>query len=506
MPKPQTTRMDRFIRRTFPAWAARRQKARAWCEYYERVQTFGDSYRAAVNTRTDDTWADSFINTGQRHLRRENLEQLRNRARQLDRNNIIASGMLDRAEDNIIGTGMRLQVRTPNTEFNERAEEMWRRWEPTADVQGLRSFTDLERLILRAHLRDGDVGIVLVGDGRLQPIEGDLIRTPDGRNRDRKATIIDGVEVNRFNRPVRYHISTRINGKASSDSVDANDFVFLPRLKRLNQIRGEPAFSQVFPLFDQIDGYVEAAVIAARMAAMFGLLIHTQSGAPGALPTRKDSGGTTRPELEMEPGMVHYLGMADEIEQIKPQQPTQSFPDFLAMLLRFCGVSIGLPLELVLMDFSRTNFSSAKGSLLQAYRHFRCVQNYMIDRFYTRIYRWRVSKWIKAGDLPDPGTDAKGRPIAWQHVWVPAGWQWLDPVKEAQAIALKLDLGLTTRAIEATSLGFDFEELQAQIEKEEAMIMAARNGPAIRSNLTRDVTGNGNGNGTRRRREPIAED
>jgi lambda family phage portal protein len=485
--KPKAA-IDRVIGYLSPTWAARRARSRAFSEYYNQIG-MNASYRGAVSTRLDSAWAQSFGATGVHHLAKDTLEGLRDRTRQLDRDNTLASGLLDRSVENVIGVGMRLQVRTPDDAFNSRVEDMWAQWSETADIRGMMDFGGLQQQILRSHLRDGDIGIVLLGDGRLQPIEGDLIETPTGKSAD--DNVVDGVEISRAGRPIAFYIKDRTTGTIRNSRVTytrilARDLVWLPRLRRLNSWRGEPVFASVLTKFDQIDGFIDGSVVAARMAANFGLLLkETSKSGFNLLPQVKDSDGKSRPEYYLEPGMVKRLGPTDEVTQVKPEHPSQSFPDFLAALLRFVGLNLGMPLELILMDFSRTNFSSARASLLQAQRSFRALQHLMISRVNSRIYRWRVSKWIKAGELPDPGMDENGNTIAWQHQWVPPGWQWVDPVKESQAIALKLDLGLTTLAHEASALGLEWGELLAA-RKRELDLMESMDIPVMRSHQTRD--------------------
>lgn len=508
-------RIERAIGAMSPAWQEHREMARARMEYarhaadeIRRLRNYAEfGYRGAVQTRLESSWSASSSRTGTRHLRLENLQSMRDRSRGLDRNNVIAAGLLDRVVENVVGSGFTPQATTPDRAWNRMAEQLWRDWEERCDVREYVEFRQMQALVLRAVLRDGDVGINLLPEThRLQAIEGDLIVTPNSRLVD--STVVDGVELNRVGRPLAFHISTGDTiGLGKTKPISAANFVFLPRLKRLNQVRGEPAFSQVFPLFDQVDGYLEAVVVAARMAACYGLLFREPSHVPGTLPVKADAAGTNRPKVYLEPGMTKWIGEADEVIQVKPEQPTQSMPEFVATLLRFCGLHLGLPLELIYLDFSRTNYSSARAALLQAWRSFEALQLWFERRFLRRIWRWNVSHWIKEGELPDPGM-VDGRPVMWDHQWQAPPWQWVDPVKEAQAIAMGLDLNLTTLRDEAAKLGRDWEDL---LDQRIAELRAQKAGGIVevRSNLTRDPQAAGGAapaakepNGTRGDEEP----
>jgi len=339
-------------------------------------------------------------------------------------------------------------------------------------------------LLFRARHRDGDVGVNLLPDGRIQPIEGDLIETPTG-NEARKLKIVDGVQLDRTNRPVAYWVKG--GGKDGFKQIAAKNFVFLPNIKRLNQVRGQPIFNPVFSLFDQIDGYLEATVIASRMAACFGLILQEPRHMHTSLPTATGSDGILHPEANLEPGMIKRLGPMDNVHQIKPEQPQQSMPEFVATLTRFTGLNLGLPLELALLDFSRTSYSSSRSSLNQARRTFEGQQQWIIQRFLARLYQWRVTKWTKDPNDPleEPAPDEHGR-VLFRHEWIAPGWPWVDPAKETESIMAQLDRGLTTLAAEGAKRGLWWQDVLVQAAKERELIKELGL-PDSRSNKTREA-------------------
>lgn len=242
--------------------------------------------------------------------------------------------------------------------------------------------------------------------------------------------------------------------------------------------------AQIFGLFDQIDGYLEATVTAARIAACFGILIKTNAAAAafGNLQTQQNQNAQAQRIANIEPGMVQYLAPGDEIQQVSPSQPTQSFPDFVAVLMRFAGLSMGLPLELVMLDFSRTNYSSARAALLQAYRSFRVLQDRFEKQFLRRIYPWWLDRMVKLGEIQVPPGLGD---LAYDHKWLAPGWEWVDPLKEIQAALLELDTGLTTLSDLAAQKGKDLYELFARRQRE-LETMKKMNIPIMHSNSTRD--------------------
>jgi capsid protein len=109
------TLLDRLIGYVSPRWAAERA--------YFRAAGFATSYRGSASTRLDNSWS-SLVPQGVRtreRIQREDFRQMRARARQLERDNVLAAAMLDRATENVVGTGLRARPMSSSPEFNEAA-------------------------------------------------------------------------------------------------------------------------------------------------------------------------------------------------------------------------------------------------------------------------------------------------------------------------------------------------------------------------------------------------
>lgn len=456
---PQVGRLGRgvdwFARQVSPRWAARRQSWRMAASEIERF------YRAGNRSRLDPTRSASGDLVGQTR------DVVIERARDLERDSQIADGLLTRCVENVNGPdGFALRPRTGSKTFNGAVENLWHEYaDHEADVRGMDSLAGLLGRVYRSHLRDGDCGAILRKSGALQVVEADLIDTPLDKLADRR--VIEGVQVNRDGRPVGYYVEdTDEPASTKYTRVPARDFAYLVRRPRNALTRGVPVFSKPW-LFEQLENYMEALVVNQRVAACFGLVITEEGsgGAPGGLRTVKNSQGDDQAALTVEPGMVKYLRPGQKIEQVVPRQPTPMFEEFVATVGRFIGLPLGLPLELAFLDFSRTNYSSARASLLQAYRSFRCMQVHLA-RLYSRVYRWRVSKWMKEGRL-------ERRDDAWLHNWQVPGWAWIDPMREVEAHCMAIDAGLQTRGDVVRGTGRDVEDVDKERAAEETSRRAA---------------------------------
>ena len=216
------------------------------------------------------------------------------------------------------------------------------------------------------------------------------------------------------------------------------------------------------------------------MAACFGLIIKREPRFSAAnLTTVTDSHGQSRKKLGLEPGSYIELEPGESIDQIKPEHPSTDFAAFIRLLARLVGRPFGLPLEVALLDFSESTFSSSRGALLEAWKTWRRDQA-MLKRLLSRIYTWKLAEWVASGKLRGALPDDLGA-----HVFHAPGWQWVDPVKELTAALMAVEAGIDTRSNICARQGLDYEDVIAGRAREDEI--AERAGVEIaRSTVTRD--------------------
>ena len=120
------------------------------------------------------------------------LRALRNRARQLCRDNDYAKNAKRLIANNVIGRGVKLQPKLKmqrggkyNEDLNEQIERAWRRWcrAQNCHTAGKLSFRQIERLLLNETVESGEVFVRLVRQKfstsrvplALEVIEGDQV-------------------------------------------------------------------------------------------------------------------------------------------------------------------------------------------------------------------------------------------------------------------------------------------------------------------------------------------
>jgi len=483
--------LDQAIKALAPAWAARRAQARAATTYYEQAGELAASaayWRGSSAGRVDTSWAnDDFVARSTRGMREKiGLGRMRERAGNLERNNFLASALLGASVNFVVGSGSRIEPQTGN---DDRDREILRRWDDwwnaTPEMTGLMTGPDLERNLYRARQRDGDVAIYLPPTGdRVQVIEAKQIHSPPAGLVD--ANIVDGVQVNRVGEPVRFWIEgDSADGRNTQyTGLPASQVAYLPRLKRFNQVRGETVFSAQFTLLDQFDGLLEGTVIAARIATLFALLIKQSRNPMAGLPDMSgpaDSGQTWK-DFKLEPGLIKHIGPADEITQVKPEHPNQQLDPLITMLSRFAALELYLPLEVALLDFRQTNYSSARAAIITSQRGATADHKTFAGRGLSRIYRWWLARQVREGRIAQDGEG-----IA-RHKVIRDPQQYLDPVKEVEGALLAIDGGLMTQSEALMGRGSSFGDWLSRRSEEVGKL---REGGVVvgRSAKTRDSGG-----------------
>lgn len=482
-PKPF---IDRAIELVAPTWAVRREMAR---------QVLA-THRGGLQTRTDSPWSVSRSYVGGTTSERANQASRRDRSRRVYANNPIGRSLLKTEVDNVVSCGFTLQMKAgtknaPALAFNSEVEDRWPEWLEIADVRGMFSGVDLVRQFYRTPRCDGDGGIVLVdrgGQSRLQYIPGDLIQSPYGgygaTRQTNGPTIISGIEVDAATRPIAFHVLEQDElGKRNFARVPAERFIFLaPEIDDPLGLRGDPCYTTIFSHLDQVDGYIDALVIAARMGCIFGLIFKEDNAATqfSQLSTLENSQGRQQRAMTLENGSLKYIGRQDDVVQVQAQQPMQQAPDFIRAMCRLLGLPFDMPLELVCKDMSQVNFSSARIGLLGYYRACRARQKAFTRRCMSRIFRWWLQREIDLQRIVSP---IPADPFS--HRFMAEGWDYTDPVTEAQADQMQIDMGTKSPQMVASEHGRDLEEVMLELAAAKAMRRANKI-QEIAGNYTRD--------------------
>lgn len=452
------------------------------------------------------------------------------RSRDLSRNHGIASGAMQTLTDNIVGTGFRLSAKPDykllgktkdwEEEWQAKVEGLWRSWSETfmCDVAQSLNFHGLTTQVFKSCLINGEVlALALWLPERpvattIQLIEPDRLSNPN--NSTDSKNLRGGVEIDRFGAPIAYHILKEHPGDYWMSSLEWEHVpTFTPfgrrrvlhvhDISRIGQTRGKPILSSIMPMFKMLDHYERSELQAAIVNAMIAAFIETPMGgeelnelfggsSDDYLNAKKDW------QVKLEGGSIIPIFPGDKVAPFTPSRPNSAYGSFVENLLRHIGTGLNIPYELLLKDFSKTNYSSARSALLEAWRYFNGRRQWLADYWATPVYELWLEEMVNKG-LVDAPDFYKNRYAYTRCKWIGPGRGWVDPVKEAQACQLRMEIGLSTLENECASQGLDWEEVVEQRvrEKNKLKEMGLINENTKQEHLGDDAGDDGNDGGDR---------
>lgn len=197
--------LEKAIALISPQWACQR------AFYAESLR----SYEAGEVSRFNDGWIP--VNTDTENSEKSQRDLIKARARYLEDNSDIAGAAIGGIVRNVVGTGIKPQARTGDDDLNKQIEALWAEWcrAENCDITGQQTFEELQALLLRRKVVDGEIFIKKTVNRRgkfplrLQIIKSDLlsqymITAPKTGN-----VIRSGVELDNYLKPVAYWIDKK---------------------------------------------------------------------------------------------------------------------------------------------------------------------------------------------------------------------------------------------------------------------------------------------------------
>ena len=429
------------------------------------------------------------------------LVRLRNRSRQLLRDNPYVQAARRAIVTNVIGRGIRMQSRVPmvrgggrlDRPTNDRIEAWWRRYcrKEHIHAAGKLSFARILRQSMAAVPESGEVFIRLVpqefgGSGTplgLEILEADLCDEmhtvgPDADGNEWRM----GVQVNRWGRPIAYRFRTRHPGDVSgavgysAADVPAEQIIHLFIPDRPGQTRGAPWFSSSIKRMHHVAGFEEAEVVGKR--ARSSLMGFIQSPEGELIGDGVEDGERL---TNFEPGVFKHLAPGESVTVPQLGNADTEYEAFLRPMLRSLAAGSGVPYPTVSADYSQANYSSSRLERLEVLELWRSLQDWIIEDACQVVFERAMAAAVGAGTLPLPGYDLA--PERYEAVkWFARGWEFVDPQKESAANKELVRSGFKTQAQIVAEQGGDLEDLlmarAAEVERAQQLGIQFDTNPA----------------------------
>lgn len=455
-------------------------------------------FSAAQLSRLTGGWSSSNISANADLYR--NLDVLRARSRDLCNNNDYAKRFLGMVSANVVGgNGFTLQSRIydgrdkPDGMANDAVESAWSAWcrRGVCDVSGRLSFRDVQILVAKTCARDGEALVrkVLGKSSKnpfgfaLQVIDIDRLDTRlirpagDGRNEIRM-----GVEVDEYGRSIAYWLRGYHPGdtygvapgavESSHIRVPAEEILHVYQLDRPEQLRGTPWMHAAMTRLNNLGGYEEAAVIAARVGASKMGFFTTPDGLPPS--DGEDAEGV--PYMEADPGSFGVLPNGVDFKPFDPDYPTAMYGDFIKACLRGISSGLGVSYHALANDLEGVNFSSIRSGTLEERDQWISIQEWFKDAFIDPVFNEWLGYALAFGQI----VTVTGKPLPIEkkdkfsgHIFQGRRWQWVDPLKDINASLAAIRSGLADPYTIAGQMGVDLEDVIASIARANAAAEAS---------------------------------
>lgn len=458
-------------------------------------------------------------------------DRITSRVRDLVRNNGWASGLVSSEIDNAIGLGLRLSSKPDYKalgldaawahEWAETVEAEWRGYalDPNffCDAARHHQMGGLFGLAYRHYVVDGDALGVLLWLERggnfataLRIVDPDRLSNPDQRPDDDR--LRGGIEIDEHTAAVAYHIRKRHPNDVMG-TMDSWVWERIPRetawgrpivvhhydKERDGLSRGIGRLTSVLERMKMLDRYdkveLQAAVLNAILAAfiespfdhsMLDSLLDSSDGVSNYQAAR--SAYHENKKLTLGGVQIPVMMAGEKLSFQTAQRPNTAFAEFESAALRNIAAGTGTSYEQISKDWSKSNYSSARASLLEVWKTIIRRRESFGTGFATPVFMAFLEEAIDRGrvKLPANAPDFYSHRAAYTRCrWIGPGRGWVDPVKEKQAAILGMVGGLSTLEDEAAEQGKDHQEILDQIAREiEECKKAGIVHPALRSFAT----------------------
>jgi len=500
--KPKPNFIDRIIASVAPAAGVRRMQARAAFSMLTKKGAYAQP--GAVKTRggqkkgTLFNWVVSKLNRWNEGHEREAVTE---RAEDLTTNHPHAASAIDALTTNIIGTGLNPQskprwkrlgiTKKQGKEFSENAEWVFNNWCPHADIGNRLHFQDVQFLAAYSFLMSGEYVILpTIRKSDYKPGESPVRLALQTLSPVRMATpydymgrknIRDGVSLGQNGEPTGYYIATPKTGRMGV-YLTSGDFTWYPAwkghrpgvlhsfhaaAKHPDRVRGVSVLAPAMKFFRDLSDYLDFELVGAIVASSFPLFIEQANPYETTSAFSVENAGTDQETKyqEFEPGQIMYGNPGEKPHILKNERPGNTFQGFVETILRAVGASIGMPYEVVAKDFSKTNYSSARAALLEAWRVYMLYRTWMERHLCQPVWRMVLEEaWLRGElKLPAGAPDFYDAINEYTHAtWIGPARGHVDPEKEAKANKLLKDEHVLTLADWTAEHGKDWE---AQVEQ-----------------------------------------
>lgn len=458
--------LDKAISSVAPGWGLSRLRSRAGIMAYEAAKP-SRLHKAKGNHSSGDStvqWAGRSI---------------RGQARYQEENSDLVDGLITTLVNNVVGKdGIGVEpmpmdyAGNVHEAFASELLDAFAEWSLKCESTGQWSRPEIERLVCRTWLRDGEcLGEQLLGHVpgfkhpnssvpySIQVMEPDFLPL-DLHHPDKN--IVQGIERNPWGQPQKFHVYLSHPGDMGSYSmktrpVPAERMLHIKQVKRLHQGRGVSILASTMHRISGLQNYEESELVAARIAAAMAFFIKK------GVAEDYDGGGNDadkRRHLSISPGTIFDdLKPGEDVGTIESKRPNALMQKFRDTMVRAICSATGANFSTVAKQYDGT-YSAQRQELVESYLSYGVLSNAFIAQWSRPVYRRFVQMAIMTGRVKVP-SDVDPRTVMLAYFQPPV-MPWIDPAKEADGQTKIVAGGFGTESEVIRSRGKNPQEVKRQ--------------------------------------------
>jgi lambda family phage portal protein len=367
-------------------------------------------------------------------------------------------------------------------------QQLWNDWTDEADAEGLTDLYGLQRRMGRELFIAGEVFVRLrprfLSDGLSVPLQLQILPSemlplwktePVGNGNQ----IRQGIEFDKIGRRVAYHFykdhpgdSTIQGATGETVRVPAEGVLHIFDPVEAGQIRGLSRLTPAIVTLWMLDTYDDAEVERKKTAALFAFFIRRPDPNGEFFNEALDKAATKDKDagipVNVTPGSAHELLPGEDITVSAPADVGNNYEPFQYRTLLRVAAALGLPYAGVTGDPTKSNYSSQRSTLIDLRRRCEALQHsVMVFQACRPIWKLWLQQAVLAGAIELPGFVDDPKPYN-RVTWIPPSWEWVDPLKDAQAEAIQVDNGFKPRSLVVEQAGRDPIENDRRIAADQA--------------------------------------
>lgn len=391
----------------------------------------------------------------------QGLQKIRNRSRDTARNDWAGASGIQKWTTNLVGVGI-----TPRWKRKLFAD-LWRKFVPYADADGVLDAYGLQTLGVRSWLDAGevflrrrprDLTLPLPAPVQFQLLEADmvpLLDTDTWQGMPAGNTIRQGIERNKYGRRVAYWCYKTHPGDGDGKPTEG-DLIRIPASemrhifepKRPGQLRGVSELAPVLVRLRASMDFEDTVLDRQKLANLFTMFITRQLPEDAdidydentGLPKWYDKNGN--PVVGLEPGISQELQPGEDVKFANPPEAGTTFSEYMRTTHLGTAAGANLPYELMSGDIKDISDRTLR-VVINEFRRFARQRQWqiVIPMLCQPMVEWWADAAALAGDiaLGDMLDEAKA------PTWSPEGWEYIHPTQDAEGKAKLIEAGIVSR-------------------------------------------------------------